>query len=73
MPNHTVEHYLDIYQTRLEMQNEGTTNPSEEIKSFTRLFVQLLSKMNLEDEIILKNGSFYNASGKLIATVPLVL
>jgi hypothetical protein len=55
------------------MQNEGTTNPSEEIKSFTRLFVQLLSKMNLEDEIILKNGSFYNASGKLIATVPLVL
>jgi hypothetical protein len=36
MSNMNVEHYLDIYQFRLQLQEEGVTNPPEETKALVR-------------------------------------
>ena len=44
MINFDVKHYLDIYTIRKEMQEEGLTNPSEQIKKFTSDFVEKLQK-----------------------------
>lgn len=65
-----VEHYLDIYKLRQEMQEEGITNPSEEIKEFTRDFVEKLSKMPLNEEIILDKNSFFDSQKRLIIEFP---
>lgn len=65
-----VEHYLDIYKLRQEMQEEGITNPSEEIKKFTRDFVEKLSKMPLNEEIILDKNSFFDSQKRLIIEFP---
>jgi hypothetical protein len=61
MGNHDVRHYLDIYTTRKEMQEEGITNPSEEIKKFTKDFVEKLQNMPFDEEIILKDSSLPTA------------
>ena len=66
-----VRHYLDIYTTRKEMQEKGITNPSEQIKKFTREFVEKLLTYSLDEEIILKdNGSFFDSKGNLIMKIP---
>ena len=66
-----VRHYLDIYTTRKEMQEKGITNPSEQIKKFTREFVVKLLTYSLDEEIILKdNGSFFDSKGNLIMKIP---
>jgi hypothetical protein len=65
-----VRHYLDIYTTRKEMQEEGITNPSEEIKKFTKDFVEKLQNMRLDEEIILKDSSFFDSFGSLIMKIP---
>ena len=39
MKNLDVQHYLDIYTVRKEMQELGITNPREEIKEFVKEFV----------------------------------
>ena len=44
MANLDVEHFLDIYKTRMEMQEEGITNPPQRIKDFTK---KLLNIRNL--------------------------
>lgn len=61
-----VEHFLNIYTLRKSMQEDGTTNPSEDIKKFTREFVEKLENMPLHEEIILKNTSFFDSLGNLI-------
>lgn len=66
-----VRHYLDIYTMRKEMQEEGITNPSEEIKKFTKEFVEKLQNMPLDDEIILKDSSFLDSLGDLIMKIPI--
>ncbi len=38
--NQDVRHYLEIYTTRKDMQEEGVTNPPEQIKKFTNDFVE---------------------------------
>ena len=53
------------------MQDEGITNPSEQIKKFTTDFVEILKNIPLEEEIILKNNSFYDSRGNLIITIPI--
>ena len=65
-----VRHFLGIYQIRMRMQEEGVTNPSPEIKNFTREFVDKLSKLPLDEEIKIENYSFYDSKGNLIATIP---
>ena len=71
MKNLDVRHYLDIYTTRKEMQEKGITHPSEQIKKFTRDFVEKLQTYSLNEEIILKeNGSFFDSKGNLIMKIP---
>ncbi|HEY8935095.1 MAG TPA: hypothetical protein VIM65_07735 [Cyclobacteriaceae bacterium] len=71
MKNLDVKHYLDIYTTRKEMQEEGITNPSEQIKAFTRDFVEKLQSFPLDEEIILKDSSFFDSKGILIMKIPI--
>ena len=65
-----VKHYLDIYTMRKEMQEEGITNPSKEIKKFTKDFVEKLQNMPSNDEIILKDSSSLDSLGNLIIKIP---
>lgn len=62
----SVEHYLNIYSTRKEMQEKGITNPSEQIKNFTIAFVEKLKALPLDQEIVLNESSFYDSKGNLI-------
>jgi len=61
MINLDIKHYLDIYTTRKEMQEEGITNPSEQIKKFTRDFVEKLKTYPLDEKVILKDSSFFDS------------
>lgn len=70
MKNFTVEHYLDIYSTRKELQIKGITNPRKEIQDFVLQFVDILSKLPLDHEIILENDSFYDNNGNLLIKIP---
>lgn len=65
-----VEHYLYIYTVRKEMQEKGITNPNENVKKFTRELVEILEKMPLDEEIILKESSFYDSKGRLLIKFP---
>ena len=49
--NLTAKHYLDIYKTRKSMQDDGVTNPSDEIKLFTSTLVERLSTLEENEEI----------------------
>ena len=60
-----VRHYLDIYQVRKEMQEEGITKPSEDYIKFTNDLVEKLEKMPLDKEIVLKENGFYDVDGNL--------
>ena len=70
MKNFDVKHYLDIYTVRKEMQEEGITNPSEQIKKITRDFVNKLHSFPLDEEVILKDSSFFDSKGNLIMKIP---
>lgn len=72
MSNLNVKHYLSIYQTRLEMQEQGITNPPDEIKRITREIVYKLSEMDHNEEITVKNGSLIDSNGNVIISLPLV-
>lgn len=65
-----VRHYLRIYQTRLEMQEEGITNPSQEIKDITRTIVDKLSKLPLDEKIILDDHKMKDSKGNIIVELP---
>lgn len=52
------------------MQDRGNTNPSQEIKSFTKEVVEKLSNMPLDEEIKLENNSFFDSKGNFIAKIP---
>lgn len=66
-----VEHFLGIYQLRQKMQENGVTNPSEEVKKFTKEFVEKLLKLPMNEEIKIKNYSFFDSSENLIAQLPI--
>ena len=65
-----VQHYLRLYSLRKRMQEDGTTNPSEEIKKFTRELVEKLERLPLEEKIVLKDDCFYDSQGNLIMKIP---
>jgi hypothetical protein len=69
--NLDVEHYLGVYSLRKKMQEDGVTNPSEQIKKFTRDFVEKLRSLPLKEEIVLKEHSFYDSKGYLIVKIPM--
>ena len=66
-----VEHYLGVYSLRKRMQEEGITNPSEQIKKFTRDFVEKLESLPPKEEIVLQDNSFYDNKGNLIMKMPI--
>ena len=70
MKNLDVQHYLDIYTVRKEMQELGITKPREEIKEFVKEFVDKLENLPLDMEIILEDNSFFNTDGFLIMKIP---
>ena len=70
MGKHDVRHFLYIYSARKEMQEKGITNPPENIKKFTREFVEKLLKYSLDEEIVLNDSSFYDSKGNLIMKIP---
>ena len=65
-----VRHFLNIYRTRMRMQDDGITNPSEEIKVFTRTLVEKLSLMPLDTELRIEDRSLVDNSGNIVATFP---
>ena len=64
-----VRHYLEIYQIRMQMQKEGITNPSREIKELTKNILEKLSLMPLEDKIELKGNYLIDQKGEIIASL----
>lgn len=66
-----VKHFLEIYQNRLQMQELGITNPSSQVKKFTREFVEKLSKLPLDEKIRIEKYSFFDEADNLIATIPI--
>ncbi len=70
MKNLDVKRYLNIFISRKTMQDEGATNPSEQIKKFTRDFVEKLQRFPLDEEIVLKGRSFFDSKGDLIIKIP---
>ncbi|MCB0479529.1 MAG: hypothetical protein KDC84_15285 [Crocinitomicaceae bacterium] len=65
-----VQHFLGIYQLRKRMQDDGITNPGNDMKRFTREFVEKLSKMPLEEEVRIEGKSFFDSKENLIVTLP---
>jgi hypothetical protein len=63
---------LSIYSTRLQMQDDGTTNPSAHVKDMTRTIVAELSKLDGDERIVIKHSKsgakfIHKATGKLLA------
>lgn len=65
-----VRHYLDIYQMRKEMQEQGITKPSEDYIKFANDLVEKLQKMPLDKKIVLKDNGFYDIDDNLIMKFP---
>lgn len=53
------------------MQDEGITYPSKKIKEFTKTFVEKLSNMPMDEEIIIENNSFFDSKRNLIIEFPI--
>jgi hypothetical protein len=65
-----VEHYLNIYKLRLRMAEDGTTNPSDEIKELMRTIVDKLSKLPLDEKITLDDHKMKDVRGNVIVEFP---
>ncbi len=70
MNNPTVLHVLRIYQARMKMQQEGITNPSQEIKDMTRTIVEELSEMPPDEKIIFDDYMMKDSKGNVIIKFP---
>ncbi len=66
----TVQHVLGIYQIRLRMQEDGTTNPTTEAKEITRTIVDILSNLSLDEKIIIENHMMKDSKGNIIVRFP---
>jgi hypothetical protein len=65
-----VKHYLGIYIIRKRMQDNGITNPTDEIKLLTKTIVEKLSLMPLEEKIDIVKNSMIDSKGNIIVTFP---
>ena len=70
MGNLDVKHYLGIYKIRMQMQDEGITNPSDEIKLLTKTIVEKLSQLPLTEKIEFENGKMTDSKGNVIVVFP---
>ena len=70
MSDLNVQHYLGIYQMRLKMQEEGISNPTQEFKEITRTIVDKLSKLPLDEKIILDDHKMKDSRGNVIVEFP---
>jgi hypothetical protein len=66
----SVGHVLAIYQTRMRMQQEGVTNPTQEIKDLTRTIVEKLSKMPQDEKLIFDDHMMKDSKGNVIVKFP---
>jgi len=69
MNNLDVKHYLGVYKTRLAMQNSGITNPTKEVKIWTKIIVDKLSLLPLDEKVEICENSFIDSKGNVIATL----
>lgn len=53
------------------MQESGITNSGEQIKTFTREFVEKLKSLPLKEKIVIEGHSFYDSQGNLIMKIPI--
>lgn len=63
----TVKHLLEVYKTRLEMQQQGITNPSDHVKIFTKKIVEKLSQLPQEELIKFIDMKLIDSNGYIIA------
>lgn len=63
----TAKHLLEVYKTRLEMQEQGITNPLDYIKIFTRQLVEKLSQLQQEELIEFRNNKLIDTKENVIA------
>ena len=52
------------------MQEDGITNPTQEIKELTKTIVDKLSKLPLDEEITLDNNIMSDTRGNIIVEFP---
>lgn len=63
----TLKHYLEVYKTRLEMQQQGITNPPEHVKNFTKRIVEKLSKFPQGEIVEFIDMKLVDSNGYIIA------
>lgn len=63
----TAKPLLEVYKTRLEMQQQGITNPSDHVKIFTKKIVEKLSQLPQEELIEFIDMKLVDSSGNMIA------
>ena len=54
----------------MQMQDEGITNPTDEIKLLTKTIVEKLSQLPLTERIELENGKMTDSNGNVILVFP---
>jgi hypothetical protein len=70
MSNPSVQHVLAIYKTRMKMQEDGITNPTQEIKDLTRTIVEKLSRMPNDEKLVFVDHMIKDSKGNVIAKLP---
>jgi len=70
MKNLTIEHFYEVYKTRLEMQEAGITNPPEHIREFTKSIVEVLSKLPMEEIVDYVDGTLVDSKGNIVLKFP---
>lgn len=63
----TAKPLLEVYKTRLEMQQQAITNPSDHVKIFTKKIVEKLSQLPQEELIEFIDMKLVDSSGNMIA------
>nr|WP_298005300.1 hypothetical protein [uncultured Flavobacterium sp.] len=70
MKHLTAKHVLEVYKTRLEMQEAGITNPPENIKEITQSIVETLSKLPMEEIVDYIDGTLVDLKRNVIIKFP---
>lgn len=70
MKHLTAKHVLEVYKTRLEMQEAGITNPPENIKKITKSIVETLPKLPMQEIVDYVDGALVDLKGNVIIKFP---
>lgn len=66
MKHLTAKHLLEVYKTRLEMQEASITNPSDHVKIFTIRLVEKLSQLPQEEIVEFVDMKLIDSNGNII-------